>query len=34
MNEIIDGIMYKFYEGNKEQFYEQFNLVSNETRVN
>jgi hypothetical protein len=34
MTEFIDGIMYKFYEGNKEQFYEQFNLISNETRVN
>jgi hypothetical protein len=34
MTEFIDGIKYKFYEGNKEQFLEQFNLVSNETRVN
>lgn len=34
MTEFIDGIMYKFYEGNKEQFYEQFNEVSNETRAN
>jgi hypothetical protein len=31
---ILDGIMYKFYEGNKEQFFEQFKLVGNETRVN
>jgi hypothetical protein len=34
MTEFIDGIMYKFYEGNKEQFLEQFNEVSNETRIN
>jgi hypothetical protein len=34
ITEIIDGITYQFYEENKEQFYEQFNEVSNETRVN
>jgi hypothetical protein len=34
MTEVIDGITYQFYEGNEEQFLEQFNQVTNETRVN
>jgi hypothetical protein len=34
MTEVIDGMVYRFYEGNKEQFFEQFKLESNETRVN
>lgn len=34
MTEVIDGITYKFYEDNEEQFLEQFKQVSNETRVN
>jgi hypothetical protein len=34
MTEEIDGILYRFYQGNEEQFLEQFNQVTNETRVN
>ena len=34
MTEVIDGITYKFYEDNQEQFFEQFKQVTNETGVN
>lgn len=34
MTEEIDGILYRFYEGNKEQFFEQFKIEKHETGVN
>jgi hypothetical protein len=34
ITEVIDGITYQFFEDNEEQFLEQFNQVTNETRVN
>lgn len=34
MTEVIDGMVYRFYEGNKEQFFEQFKIEKHETGVN
>jgi hypothetical protein len=34
MSDIIDGVEYRYYTGNQEQFFEKFKLVTNETGVN
>lgn len=34
MTEYVDDILYRFYEGNSEQFYEQFKIEKHETGVN